>query len=1435
MANAPQDNSSSTPVSPLIHDDNNTSSPDQPRLNLVDFTTVDTKLKFEDAIRNNSLNELETLLQSKEDLLNIPIEHRITEGQRIVTLKLTPLSFAATLGHSLALAVLLDHVPDVDAQIPHTGIIALHLASRYGYKDCVKLLLSKGAKVNLQDQRGWGPLHYAARYGKQEVITCLLDEEAKPDLRNNKGDTPFHTAATYGNLDSLKLLYQRGSEKSINEANNLLNTPLHLAILNSGDDAVEWLLSSGALVNQPGYEGNTPLIMATTTGKVELITLLIRSGANIHQTNNKLQTPLLVACQNQNLEIVDKLKQYGALVTDVDQDGDNCFHMAIWSEKESPETARTLFSRLVSYGTDINQQNKNGYTPLALACHLQLPPHVKSLLEFDAEINKEDITKGTTALMEACGRPDDQIVDILLERNADMTIRDNHGLTALSRACDKGRLNQVKALLRKGSKAVVSDKDRDTPLRIALHHGYIEIALELLAAEEYYPRSLAAKISSPNQIDDVERIKSLLLEHFGNAKFETPEQLHAVMYWAVSNGSRELADKCINHDNGVLQWNREGNTWLHVAADSGALEIVRLLLTKVAEERDKPAEWANAEAIVKRNIRGDSPLTISIERGHDGVRELFWSKLKQLGNTKADFVNTNPTVANWVLELLAQYERPGHERILMELLQKWYGEANLGPDDTALHWAVLRRKVLVVWWLLSKGGYSTGEIGSALELVLEDITGVCDVIRELLLHPPPLLEHVPNPNKVHTATSGSFDDITLNSLGHIVDIVFDGKSVKIPYIRPRVGDIIAEAGLESLMKSAQDDLGQYELNVLRKDWEQTAPDQDDVSGTPVGDWVRSMSSRQNIHRQDLLVRWIHLPVNDLYLMRVSIILVNQILPQASHTGPKGTSKQAITRFKPFGDRLRNLDEAFRSKLERASRRRGQALHEASMCSMYARLYRVCCRSSPPSQQQQSQAKQNGHSNRTPSESDISKGYNGCIALYIPYLTVGSYEPSTFPPPVTATPQEFDGSTYGWSSRRIKHMPLTLDQYYYPTVSDTSKRDNDQVLSRFLHKKGPQTGHGRHVAPHANKKILMVNHLWVWIIDEKTIITATSDISNREAPKSLREITGGLVETTLRHILYNKDRVFEGAVSVEYIMEVILGAATRLFTQKSIVLPDTTLRGPIEVFRESIRDVANHQTSLFMEFLKRLQQEPGGQGQAPNDELDSKAQGKSVHSNPHHVISAEMTVLESIRDIRDELNILKSLAEDQEVVWKQAFASIYPEKESQFGLHTPAEVKRDLDAMLLEARNIEDYITNLLDLRQADYSREQADVSGRLAADSAQQSRVIFIFTVITIVFLPLSFLSSLFAIDVSVFPHEGENLRYQGWWLFPILFGVTVIVSTPTIAFAWNVDAVSAWFRKLATAIAAKFNNTVAFLAVFAIRLGIQYRRKIKSQAGGSV
>ncbi|KAI0103952.1 hypothetical protein GGR51DRAFT_236951 [Nemania sp. FL0031] len=381
---------------------------------------------------------------------------------------------------------------------------------------------------------------------------------------------------------------------------------------------------------------------------------------------------------------------------------------------------------------------------------------------------------------------------------------------------------------------------------------------------------------------------------------------------------------------------------------------------------------------------------------------------------------------------------------------------------------------------------------------------------------------------------------------------------------------------------------------------------------------------------------------------------------------------------------------------------------------------------------------------------------------MPYLTIGNSPDRPSPP----TPKSSDGFGTSRDSRRVRHTPLTLDQYYYPTILDTFVRDNDQVLSKFL-EKNEQPSETR-----AGKKILMVNNLWIWVVDEKTIITATADDSDQENTGSL-----------LKFIWSEARNAFGEATSVYSIMELFLSAATGFFVAK---FAEISNKGPIEIFRDSMRDV---ETRLFREFLSGLDGADKPEGGLPNRGLDNESQGQRTGLSRYHVISSETVLLEALRDIRDELQMLGSIAEDQETVWKKAVASYNKGKKSRsFQFYTPEDAKKDIDVMLLEAVNTENYINNLLNLRQAEFGRLQAQ-------DSAQLSNVILVLTLITIVFLPLSFLSSLFALDVNSFPHEDGSLRYPGWWLFPILFGVSTIVSVPAILFAWNVNAILAKFR----------------------------------------
>jgi hypothetical protein len=57
-----------------------------------------------------------------------------------------------------------------------------------------------------------------------------------------------------------------------------------------------------------------------------------------------------------------------------------------------------------------------------------------------------------------------------------------------------------------------------------------------------------------------------------------------------------------------------------------------------------------------------------------------------------------------------------------------------------------------------------------------------------------------------------------------------------------------------------------------------------------------------------------------------------------------------------------------------------------------------------------------------------------------------------------------------------HVSRTLDQYYYPSLLDTKRRDNDQVIRRYQ-------GMGCTEEDEEKAKICMVDQLWLWVIDD----------------------------------------------------------------------------------------------------------------------------------------------------------------------------------------------------------------------------------------------------------------------------------------------------------------------------------------------------------------
>ena len=71
-----------------------------------------------------------------------------------------------------------------------------------------------------------------------------------------------------------------------------------------------------------------------------------------------------------------------------------------------------------------------------------------------------------------------------------------------------------------------------------------------------------------------------------------------------------------------------------------------------------------------------------------------------------------------------------------------------------------------------------------------------------------------------------------------------------------------------------------------------------------------------------------------------------------------------------------------------------------------------------------------------------------------------------------------------------------------------------------------------------------------------------------------------------------------------------------------------------------------------------------------------------------------------------------------------------------------------------------------------------------------------VFTIVTIIFLPMSFLAAFFAIPIKDFPRDNGNTSIPLEYVSKIVFGVGFAVSIPLITIAFAVDNVGLLIRR---------------------------------------
>ncbi|KAJ5066079.1 palmitoyltransferase hip14 [Anaeramoeba ignava] len=219
------------------------------------------------------------------------------------------LIYAAEKG-DLAKVKELIHEQDADINAADgQGFTALHLCSvEKGSYEVFEYLVKLGANLDLKvGKQKLAPIHYAAITGDVRKIHLLVSNGAKPDIQNIDGLNALHMAAQEGYI--LACHYLLNSEYTrdhlhVNMGDTANTTPLHWASYTGKIDTVFYLLKNGASVDAVDIYGRTALHIACSQNHYEIVQQLVIHGSDLSVKNNEEKTPLASAQEKNYNEIV---------------------------------------------------------------------------------------------------------------------------------------------------------------------------------------------------------------------------------------------------------------------------------------------------------------------------------------------------------------------------------------------------------------------------------------------------------------------------------------------------------------------------------------------------------------------------------------------------------------------------------------------------------------------------------------------------------------------------------------------------------------------------------------------------------------------------------------------------------------------------------------------------------------------------------------------------------------------------------------------------------------------------------------------------------------------------------------------------------------------------------------------------------------------------
>ena len=236
---------------------------------------------------------------------------RSGRSERPIKARATPLHYAASCGmYDVAEFLIVVHSQNVNAQGFDKKETPLHVASRRGHVDVVRLLLEHGASAEAQDDDKCTPLLLASQFGYSEVVQCLLEHGANKEARDHKNRTPLLLASYDGHEELACILLKHNADTEARDYRK--RTSLLLASLYGHVELVRILLKHNADKEAQDCDLHTPLLLASQYGHVEVARVLLEHKADTKAQDRFGSTAYLLASQGGHVELAKALLKSGA-------------------------------------------------------------------------------------------------------------------------------------------------------------------------------------------------------------------------------------------------------------------------------------------------------------------------------------------------------------------------------------------------------------------------------------------------------------------------------------------------------------------------------------------------------------------------------------------------------------------------------------------------------------------------------------------------------------------------------------------------------------------------------------------------------------------------------------------------------------------------------------------------------------------------------------------------------------------------------------------------------------------------------------------------------------------------------------------------------------------------------------------------------------------